>query len=242
MRSRCVSTVCELVPGGVLIQASFGIRRCRHGPSPLRSDQEHDGRGETTGRSKRASGLRHHRDRRIGGRRHRPDQAPGPAAGGLRCDGADRAARRPRHRSLMPQVIGRQSRLPVTHAEEGTDLEPCHVYLAPHDRHMLIKRKGTLTLTDTELVNFVRPSADLMFESVAAAYGDRAIAIVLTGTGHDGAMGVTAIKKRGGTVVAQDEASSEFFGMPSSAIKTGAVDMVLPLDEIAPKLVALLAR
>src|SRR6266542_3066478 len=95
MRSRCVSTVCELVPGGVLIQASFGIRRCRHGPSPLRSDQEHDGRGETTGRSKRACGLRHHRDRRIGGRRHRPDQAPGPAAGGLRCDGADRAARRP---------------------------------------------------------------------------------------------------------------------------------------------------
>ena len=148
----------------------------------------------------------------------------------------------PRHRSLMPQVIGRQSRLPVTHAEEGTDLEPCHVYLAPPDRHMLIKRKGTLTLTDTELVNFVRPSADLMFESVAAAYGDRAIAIVLTGTGHDGATGVTAIKQRGGTVVAQDEASSEFFGMPSSAIKTGAVDMVLPLDEIAPKLVALLAR
>jgi len=81
-----------------------------------------------------------------------------------------------------------------------------------------------------------------MFESVAAAYGDRAIAIVLTGTGHDGATGVTAIKQRGGTVVAQDEASSEFFGMPSSAIKTGAVDMVLPLDEIAPKLVALLAR
>lgn len=147
----------------------------------------------------------------------------------------------PRHRSLMPQVVGRQSRLPVTHAEEGTDLEPRHVYMAPPDRHMLIKRKGTLTLTDTELVNFVRPSADLMFESVAAAYGDRAIAIVLTGTGHDGAMGVTAIKQRGGTVVAQDEASSEFFGMPSSAIKTGAVDMVLPLDEIAPKLVALLA-
>jgi two-component system, chemotaxis family, protein-glutamate methylesterase/glutaminase len=147
----------------------------------------------------------------------------------------------PRHRSLMPQVIGRHSRLPVTHAEEGTDLEPRHVYLAPPDRHMLIKRKGTLTLTDTELVNFVRPSADLMFESVAAAYGDRAIAIVLTGTGHDGAMGVTAIKQRGGTVVAQDEASSEFFGMPSSAIKTGSVDMVLPLDEIAPKLVAMLA-
>jgi two-component system chemotaxis response regulator CheB len=115
------------------------------------------------------------------------------------------------------------------------------VYLAPPDRHLLIKRKGSLTLTDSELVNFVRPSADLLFESVAAAYGDRAIAVVLTGTGRDGALGVTAIKQRGGTVVVQDEDSSEFFGMPSAAIKTGVVDFVLPLDEIAPALVSLLA-
>jgi len=139
----------------------------------------------------------------------------------------------------MPQVIGRQSPMSVMHAEEGMQLEPDHVFLAPPDRHMLIKRKGTLTLTDSELVNFVRPSADLLFESLAAAYGDRAIAVVLTGSGHDGALGVTAIKQRGGTVVAQDEASSEFFGMPSAASKTGAVDFVLPLEEIAPTLTAL---
>ena len=132
--------------------------------------------------------------------------------------------------------------MPVVHGEEGTQLEPDHVYLAPPDRHMLIKRRGTLTLTDSELVNFVRPSADLLFESVAAAYGDRAIAVVLTGSGHDGALGVTAIKQRGGTVVAQDEASSEFFGMPSAAIKTGAVDFVLPLEEIAPTLTTLVAQ
>ncbi|TMD40470.1 MAG: chemotaxis protein CheB [Chloroflexi bacterium] len=147
----------------------------------------------------------------------------------------------PRHRSLMPQVIGRQSRMPVVHAEEGALLERAHIYLAPPDRHLLVKRGGTLTLTDTELVNFVRPSADLLFESVAAVYGPRAIAVVLTGSGHDGALGVTAIKQRGGTVVAQDEATSEFFGMPSAAIKTGAVDFVLALDEIAPKLVGLVA-
>jgi len=140
----------------------------------------------------------------------------------------------------MPQVIGRQSRLPVVHAEEGAQLERGHIYLAPPDRHLLIKR-GSLSLTDTELVNFVRPSADLLFESVAAAYGPRAIAVVLTGSGRDGALGVTAIKQRGGTVVAQDEATSEFFGMPSAAIKTGAVDFVLALDEIAPKLVVLMA-
>ena len=131
--------------------------------------------------------------------------------------------------------------MPVVHGEEGMLLEPDHVFLAPPDRHMLIKRRGTLTLTDSELVNFVRPSADLLFESVAAAYGDRAIAVVLTGSGHDGALGVSAIKQRGGTVVAQDEASSEFFGMPSAAIKTGAVDFVLPLEEMAPTLIALVA-
>ncbi len=140
----------------------------------------------------------------------------------------------------MPQVIGRQSRLPVVHAEEGAQLERGHIYLAPPDRHLLIKR-GSLSLTDTELVNFVRPSADLLFESVAAAYGPRAIAVVLTGSGRDGALGVTAIKQRGGTVIAQNEATSEFFGMPSAAIKTGAVDFVLALDEIAPKLVMLMA-
>lgn len=145
----------------------------------------------------------------------------------------------PRHRSLMPQVVGRRSKLPVAHAEDGTSVKRGHAYLAPPDHHLLINRKGVVTLTDTELVNFVRPSADLLFESVAAAFGKRAIAVVLTGSGHDGAMGVTAIKQRGGTVVAQDEASSEFFGMPGAAIRTGVVDFIVPLDEIASRLVAL---
>jgi two-component system chemotaxis response regulator CheB len=148
----------------------------------------------------------------------------------------------PRHKSLMPQVIGRHCKMPVTHAENGTIVKPGHVYLAPPGQHMLVNRRGEVTLTDTELVNFVRPSADLLFESVAAAFGERAIAVVLTGTGHDGARGALAIKERGGTVVAQDEISSEFFGMPSAAIKTGAVDFVLPLEEIAGKVVALVTE
>ena len=147
----------------------------------------------------------------------------------------------PRHRSLMPQIIGRRSSMPVHAATDGMVLEPGHVYLAPPDRHLLVNRDGTISLTQTELVNFVRPSADLLFESVAAAYGERAIAVVLTGTGHDGSMGVTAIKQRHGTVIAQDEASSEFFGMPSAAIKTGATDFVLGLDEIPLALQTLVA-
>jgi two-component system chemotaxis response regulator CheB len=147
----------------------------------------------------------------------------------------------PRHRSLMPEIMSRRSKLPVTQAVDGMDLEPGHVYLAPPDKHLLVNRDATVSLSQTELVNFVRPSADLLFESVAAAYGERAIAVVLTGTGKDGSMGVTAIKQRGGTVIAQDEASSEFFGMPSAAIRTGAVDFVLSLDEMPEALQLLVA-
>lgn len=81
----------------------------------------------------------------------------------------------PRHRSLMPQVMGRRSHLPVFEAADGVKVEPGHVYLAPPDRHMLVNGDGTISLTQTELVNFVRPSADLLFESVAAGYGERAM-------------------------------------------------------------------
>jgi two-component system chemotaxis response regulator CheB len=78
-----------------------------------------------------------------------------------------------------------------------------------------------------------------LFESVAASHKERAIAVVLTGTGSDGVMGVQAIKKMGGTVIAQDEKTAEFFGMPSAAIQSGSVDFILPLDEIAPALLTL---
>ena len=81
-----------------------------------------------------------------------------------------------------------------------------------------------------------------MFESVAARYRDRAIAVVLTGTGSDGAMGVQAIKKMGGTVIGQNEATAQFFGMPQAAIQTGSVDFVLPLDEIPSALVTLVMK
>jgi two-component system chemotaxis response regulator CheB len=99
-----------------------------------------------------------------------------------------------------------------------------------------------LSLTQSELVHFVRPSADLLFDSVAASYKAGAIAVVLSGTGKDGGMGVEAISKMGGTVIAQDRATSEFFGMPETAINTGTVDFILPLSEIAPALVTLVSE
>jgi two-component system chemotaxis response regulator CheB len=147
----------------------------------------------------------------------------------------------PRHRSLMAEILRRHTALQVKEAEEGDRIAPGMVFTAPPNKHLLINPRGTLSLSDSELVHFVRPSADLLFESVAGSYKDRAIAVVLTGTGSDGTMGVRAIKKMGGTVIAQDEGTSEFFGMPGGAIQTGSVDFVLPLKEIAPALVTLVA-
>jgi two-component system, chemotaxis family, protein-glutamate methylesterase/glutaminase len=144
----------------------------------------------------------------------------------------------PRHRSLMAEILGRRIALPVKQAAASDRLENGKVYIAPPNKHLLVNRDGSLSLTETELVHFVRPSADLLFESVAASYRDRAIAVVLTGTGSDGAMGVRAIKKMGGTVIAQDE-SAEFFGMPQAAIETGVVDFTLPLVEIPSALLTL---
>jgi two-component system chemotaxis response regulator CheB len=145
----------------------------------------------------------------------------------------------PRHRSLMADILSRRTALKVKQAEEGDELSPGTVHIAPPNKHLLVNPDGTLTLAQSELVHFVRPSADLLFESVAASYKERAIAVVLTGTGSDGTMGVQAIKKMGGTVIAQDEATAEFFGMPGAAIQTGNVDFVLPLKEIPSALVTL---
>jgi two-component system chemotaxis response regulator CheB len=148
----------------------------------------------------------------------------------------------PRHRSLMATILSRRTPLQVKQAEEGERVQSSTVYIAPPNRHLLVNSDGTLSLSLAELVHFVRPSADLLFESVAASYRERAIAVVLTGTGSDGAMGVRAIKKMGGTVIAQDEGSAEFFGMPSAAIQSGCVDFVLPLDEIPTALVTLVMK
>lgn len=144
----------------------------------------------------------------------------------------------PRHRSLMADILSRRTELRVKQAESGEQVLPSTVYIAPPNNHLLVESGGRLLLTQTELVHFVRPSADLLFESVAASYRERAIAVVLTGTGSDGSMGVRAVKKMGGTVIAQDE-SAEFFGMPSAAIDTGVVDFVLPLVEIPGALLSL---
>lgn len=138
-----------------------------------------------------------------------------------------------RHETIIAEVLGRRTLLAVKLAAEGERVEAGKVYVAPPNRHLLVGSGGILSLTSSELVHFVRPSADLLFESVAATYGPQVLACVLTGTGSDGTMGATAIKSRGGTVIAEDPELAEFKGMPESAVASGSVDFVLPLGEIA---------
>ncbi|GCL43469.1 chemotaxis protein CheB [Dolichospermum planctonicum] len=139
----------------------------------------------------------------------------------------------PRHPSLMAEILSRRTVLKVIQANEGDKLTPGTVYIAPPNNHLLVNGEGKVSLSQSEMVHFLRPSADLLFESVAASYQARAIAVVLSGTGTDGAMGVEAIKKMGGTVIVQDAKTAEFPGMPAAAIKTGNVDFILPLAEIS---------
>jgi len=137
------------------------------------------------------------------------------------------------HPSMLPTILARSSRLPVKQAEGGDRLEQGHVYVGPPGVHLLVRAGGSVELETTPPVHFLRPSADVLLESLADAYAADCLAVVFSGTGSDGASGALALKASGGVVFAQDEESSEYFGMPSAAIASGAVDRVLALDEIA---------
>ena len=140
------------------------------------------------------------------------------------------------HPSVLAELLARRCRLAVRQASHGDELREGVALVAPPDHHLLVAPDASCSLTTTELVHFVRPSADLLFESVAAAFGDAATAVVLSGMGIDGSLGIAAVKERGGTVIAQDGAA-EFIGMPAAAVATGIVDRVLPLERIADAIV-----
>jgi len=145
----------------------------------------------------------------------------------------------PYYPSKMALILNRRTPLHVKRAKEGDHLRAGWVYVAPPARHLLIRPDGTLTLTATPRVHHCRPSVDVFFQSLAASVGARAVGVILTGADGDGADGVQAIRAAGGVTIVQDEPSSQFPYMPRAAVETGCVDYVLPLDEIAPKLIAL---
>jgi two-component system chemotaxis response regulator CheB len=134
-----------------------------------------------------------------------------------------------------------QTPIRVAYARDGEPLPPVgegRALLAPPDVHLVV-RQGQLRYTHAAELHSCRPSVDVFFASVAAELGASCVACLLTGMGKDGAEGLLAIRRAGGRTIAQDEASSVVFGMPREAILLGAAEQVLPLDKIAPALVAL---
>jgi two-component system chemotaxis response regulator CheB len=111
--------------------------------------------------------------------------------------------------------------------------------VAPADKHLVIRADRTFGVTNGRKIHHVRSSADPLFQSAAQVSGGGVLAVVLTGGDSDASDGVLAVKAAGGTVIAQDRATSDHFGMPGSAIRTGAVDYILPLEEIGPTILEL---
>ncbi len=124
---------------------------------------------------------------------------------------------------------------PVSIVNSPTALEPGHVYLAPsHDRHLAVR--GSMAVPDSSPAEGVhRPSANVLFSSMARALGTAAVGVVLTGMGDDGAAGLAELKRAGSWVIAEDESTAAVYGMPAAAIQVGAVNESLPLPRIAPR-------
>lgn len=140
---------------------------------------------------------------------------------------------------LLDRLLARRCGLRVVEASAGDAITPRAIFIAPPDGHLSVRPDRTFAVEDGRRIAHVRSSANPLFESAAAIFGPAVVGVVLSGTGRNGAVGVSAIKAGGGTVIVQNRSTSQYFEMPSAAIQTGAVDFVLSLDEIAPALVVL---
>jgi two-component system chemotaxis response regulator CheB len=147
----------------------------------------------------------------------------------------------PRHESHMAELLSKKTHKMVTEAEDGETIIRDRVYIGPPDEHLLVTR-GKIQLAHSRLIRFSRPSIDLLFGSVAAVYGNRAIGVILSGSNRDGADGIAAIKRAGGITMAQEPSTAEYRVMPQAAIDTGCVDLVVALDKMGETISALVAR
>ena len=144
--------------------------------------------------------------------------------------------------SVLSKILAAQTRLPVSDATAGDRVEAGRLYLAKPDQHLTFTHEGTFQYVNGTRIRHLLSSANPLFESAAWAFGSKAVAVVLTGSGLDATDGVQSIKAHGGIVIVQDPADASHASMPSSAIRTGAADFILPLDVIAPTLMRLLKR
>lgn len=136
----------------------------------------------------------------------------------------------------LSRWLAAETGLRVHEARDGQRLVKGEVFVSPSHQHLLVQATGTLRLDDGPPVGGFKPSCDVLLSSVAQAFGARAVGVVLTGMGRDGASGLRDIRKRGGHTIAQDEATSVVYGMPGEAVALGAAERVLPLDEIGAQL------
>ena len=137
----------------------------------------------------------------------------------------------PDYKSLMAELLSKHTRMPVQRSEDGMTVEANHVYLIPPKKNLTIFH-GKLLLTDQDPSRGVNLPIDIFMRSLAEDQGEKAIAIILSGTGSDGTRGIRAVKEQGGMIMAQSEESAKFDGMPKSAINTGLPDFVLPPEEM----------
>ncbi|MGQ9547658.1 MAG: chemotaxis-specific protein-glutamate methyltransferase CheB [Roseiflexus sp.] len=141
----------------------------------------------------------------------------------------------------MAEWLASAGTLPVRIAQEGSPVRSGEALIAPDRRNMLVTSQGTIHLSDAPLL-MQRPSIDITMQAIADVYGSRAIGVLLTGMGRDGAYGMLSLYRRNAYTIAQDEASCAIFGMPRAAIHLGGVREVLPPSAIAPRLVELVVR
>jgi two-component system CheB/CheR fusion protein len=142
----------------------------------------------------------------------------------------------PTHESMMVDLLTGHTSMTVGQATDGMPIELDHFYVIPPGTYLAVGN-GALHLTQPLARHGARLPVDFLLHSLAADYGERAICIILSGTGADGSLGLKAVKEHGGLVIAQDPVEAAYDGMPRSAIMTGAVDLVLPVANIPAALV-----
>lgn len=150
----------------------------------------------------------------------------------------------PTFTAILAEHLGRLSKHPAREAVHGEEIVPGTIYIAPGGRHMTVAQRDhapVIEITNTAPVNFCKPAVDPLFSSAAQVWGPRALALVLTGMGHDGLAGAHDIVNAGGHVLAQDEASSVVWGMPGQVALAGLCSAVLPVGDIGAKLNRLFA-
>jgi len=142
----------------------------------------------------------------------------------------------PRHKSVMAGLLAKDTQMKVLEIKDGMKVKPDHVYLNPPSKDVTLIN-GVLQLMDPVKTGGINLPIDSFFRSMAEEMGEKAICVILSGTASDGAMGLKAVKGEGGLVMVQDPASAKYDGMPRSAIATGMVDFILPVEKIPAELV-----